>query len=204
VNLRGGYLPKIAGRPSRVVRDAPVPRQLFVEFCQDGVTFAPAVGDGDTVAFGAPLAWAQAAGGKIALPAPAAGRVSVEPALEGRAGGIALNVASAEIRPVGPRHAPERTTAGVMRCALAARGIWPLIWSSKTRGMPHRGGARTLSCRTPRVLCGGSRPLHGQRRPAGDLLPCPASTPPGEGPGRAGAGHAAARAQGGTQVRCAV
>jgi Na+-transporting NADH:ubiquinone oxidoreductase subunit A len=93
------------------------------------------------VTFGAPLAWADVRGGRIALPAPAAGTVVVEPPRQDRAGRITLNVTGAEVRAVGPRHTPERATADAMRGALAGGGIWPLIWSSKTGGMPPVDGS---------------------------------------------------------------
>lgn len=141
MKLRGGYMPAIPGRPSRVVREIPVPERLTVDLAQAGVAYTPAVDDGAAVSFGAPLAWAEAAGGRIALPAPADGTVALEPSRGDRPGRIRLTVSDSTVRPVSPRFAPERTTAEAMRGAMAGGGLWPLIWSSATRGMPRLDGS---------------------------------------------------------------
>lgn len=140
MKVRGGYLPKIAGRPSHVIRDEPAPGQLFIALRQDAISYSPAVAHGDSVAFGAPLAWAEVRGGRIALPAPANGTVSIG-ASPGTAETIVLQVKNTEIKPATARQPPERTTAETMRATLAANGIWPLIWSSGTRGMPPVDGS---------------------------------------------------------------
>lgn len=141
----GGFLPKVPGRPSRDVCAAPVPERLVVELRRDGLTYSPAVRDGDRVAFGAPLAWADANGGRVALPAPAAGTATLELGEMGLPSRAVLNVTSPDVRPVGARLAPERTTAEAMRQALAEGGIWPLIWSSRTGGMPALDGSEMPS-----------------------------------------------------------
>lgn len=134
MKIRGGYNPKIPGRPSSAVREIPVPGQLHLDLHGHGLTFIPAVKNGETVAFGTPLAWAEAAGGKVALPAPAAGTTALQ------RGRIVLTVTHGEVKPVRPRHVPGQTNAEAMRTAFADTGIWPLIWSSKTKGMPRLDG----------------------------------------------------------------
>ncbi len=140
---RGGFLPRVPGRPSRHVDAAPLPERLVVELRRDGLTYVPAVRDSERVAFGAPLAWAEANGGRVALPAPAAGTVTIDSSDTGSAGSVVLNVTSHDIHPLGTPCTPERTTAEAMRQALAEAGIWPLIWSSRTGAMPALDGSET-------------------------------------------------------------
>ena len=141
MKLRGGYLPRIAGRPARTVRNADIPDELVIELRQGDITYSAAVGDGAKVSFGAPLAQAQVAGGTVALPAPAAGTVRVASGANAQTDVLRLRVANADVRAVGPASAPERTSGEVTRKALAAAGIWPLVWSSKTGSMPALDGS---------------------------------------------------------------
>ncbi|OGV74699.1 MAG: hypothetical protein A2269_07445 [Lentisphaerae bacterium RIFOXYA12_FULL_60_10] len=137
MRFHGGYLPRVAGRPSSMIRQAPVPDQLVIHLRQGGMTYHGAVGNGETVAFGSPLAWAEGAGGRIALPAPATGVVSID----ADASALTLKVTNAETTPVWPRQPPERIPAEAIRESLACGGLWPLIWSSRTGGMPMLDGS---------------------------------------------------------------
>ncbi len=145
MKFRSGFLPKVPGRPSSGVCIMPVPERLVIELLRDGMAYSPAVSEGDAVPYGAPLAWANAKGGRVALPAPAAGKVTFEPGDARVASRIALQVTRSDIHPIRPPLAPARTSAESMRQALAEGGIWPLIWSSKTGGMPMLDGSETPS-----------------------------------------------------------
>jgi len=136
MKLQGGYLPNIPGRPSAVVEDIAVPAGLELPLNRDGLQYTPAVNDGATVAFGAPLAWAATAGGRIALPSPAAGTVLITLAGKKTEPHISLQVNHKQVVATGPAHTVEETTPESLRQALAAGGIWPLIRSAKTGDMP--------------------------------------------------------------------
>lgn len=136
MKMQGGYQPNIPGQPSRAVRDIAVPGRLSIDLSQYGRPFTPAVRDGDVVAFGSPLAWADITGGCVALPAPAAGKVSVVPAGRNRPAEMTLSVTNSGITVCTPTLKPERATSAALRAALAAGGVWPLLWSLKTGGMP--------------------------------------------------------------------
>ncbi len=141
MKLQGGYLPNIPGRPSAVVEDIAVPAGLELPLNRDGLQYTPAVNDGATVAFGAPLAWAATAGGRIALPSPAAGTVLITPAGRNTEPHISLQVTHQHVVATGPAHTVEKTTPETLRRALATGGIWPLIRSSRTGGMPPLDGS---------------------------------------------------------------
>ncbi len=141
MKLQGGYLPAITGRPSSAIAEAAVPERLEFALRHHGLAYMPAVGDGDRVAFGEALAWAEVVGGRITLPAPAAGTVSIAPEPEGSGRMMTLRVSDPAIRSVEPARDPERTTAAALRLALASAGIWPLIWSSRSGGMPPLDGS---------------------------------------------------------------
>lgn len=139
MKLQGGYQPRIPGRPAADVREVAAPGRLEISLVQRGLRYSPAVTDGAQVAFGAPLAWAEAAGGRLALPAPAAGRAYLVPGGKGGQPRVSLDVSDAAARaaagfrpPSGPRAACE---------ALAAAGLWPLLYSSKTGGLPRLDGS---------------------------------------------------------------
>ncbi len=141
MKLQGGYLPKIPGRPSAAIQDAGVPEQLVFPLSQGGRHYTPVVVDGSTVAFGAPLAWADAGGGRLALPAPAAGVVSLLPGGANGVSRILLHVSSTTVKPTGKRYKPQKIKPEAMRQELAAAGVWPLIRSAKTGAMPLLDGS---------------------------------------------------------------
>lgn len=130
MRISGGYLPRIAGRPSSIVEELPVPRKLTVELLRGGLRYRAAVSNGQSVEFGEVLAEASIPGAELALPSPAAGRVVLgedELVLE-------------EVRPdIAPLRTfqPERTSREETVAALSRGGVWPLIWSSATRGIPE-------------------------------------------------------------------
>ncbi len=129
----GGYQPPVTGRPASTIRTVPCPDRLILELHRDGLVYQPCVPDGETVRCGQAIAEADVPGGRIALPAPAAGRVE-------RADGAAhvgLHVTNPAVAPAGQAFALGRATARELRQALAAGGCWPLLWSSTTAGVPH-------------------------------------------------------------------
>ncbi len=146
MKLQGGYLPNIPGRPSSDIQDAAVPERLDIALRQGGVVYAPAVADGTPVAFGAPLAWADATGGRIALPAPAAGIVRLLPGTKSTAPRLLIEVSSTAVKPTGKRYKPGKANAKQIREALAAGGVWPLIRKSKTGTMPPLDGSELPTC----------------------------------------------------------
>lgn len=136
MKMRGGYLPRIAGRPESAVLEAPLPGTLFLDLQRHGLLYRPVVTEGQNVMFGARLAEADVDGGCLGLPAPAGGKVAVRTAQDGTPERIILDVQDS-----GPPVAGEPPAAGSLSpdatCHhLAANGIWPLLWSHQAQGMP--------------------------------------------------------------------
>ncbi len=137
MKMQGGYRPKVAGRPSSNVRVAATPERLFINLRVGGREYRATVDDGARVRFGQELAVADAPGGTVSLTAPATGTVRIEPVPREKEERLILSVADRAVGPAGPAFIPRRATAAAMRQALAAGGVWPLIWSSQTGGMPE-------------------------------------------------------------------
>lgn len=137
LKIRGGYLPDLTGRPSSIVEKIDLPGKLFIDLNRGGIDYSPVVNDGQQVKFGDPLAKASVPGGKLGLPAPASGTVSLD---SGR-GRIVLTGTSADKTcDLYRRYRPQDITLDVMRDTLTRSGIWPFFWSSKTTGMPSLEG----------------------------------------------------------------
>ncbi len=135
MRMSGGYLPKIAGRPSSIVEETPLPQSLTVQLLRGGLRYSPAVKNGQTVEFGEVLAATTLGATELALPSPAAGKVMLADE----------RLVLEEVRPdIAPRQAfqPERISRGETVAALARGGVWPLVWSSATRGLPELGEER--------------------------------------------------------------
>ncbi len=141
MKLLGGYSVKIAGRPSSVVREVAVPEKLVISLAQNGLAYSPAVKHGDSVAFGSPLAWGMVDGGRVALPAPAAGRVAYAGASGQAPERLLLEVADAAVKPCFDPLLPERAAAADIRARLGMAGLWTAFWSSRTRGIPALDGS---------------------------------------------------------------
>lgn len=136
MKLQGGYCARFPGRPVNTIRNISVPGDLRIDLFQHGLHFVPAVKDGDEILFGMPMAWAEIQGGRIALPAPATGTVSVSRTPKEMAGMLALQVTDTPMKPHSKPVFHAGTTAADLKGALACSGIWPLIWSRKTVGIP--------------------------------------------------------------------
>ncbi len=141
MKLQGGYLPRVPGQPAATVREIAVPARLEFPLDGRGLRYTPAVNHGERVAFGAPLAWAETGGGRVALPAPASGRAFITPAGKQSPPVISLDVEDPTPRAVAPALAPDKADPKAVRQALAAGGVWHLLYSSKTGGVPALDGS---------------------------------------------------------------
>jgi Na(+)-translocating NADH:ubiquinone oxidoreductase A subunit len=134
MNMHGGYLPRIPGRPSSNVEELALPPRLEIGLRRGGLDYRPLVTAGQAVAMGDPLAEAFSQAWPVALPAPAGGRVS---SVEGNR--VILEEVHGGALPWA-RYTPERITRDQTVAALTAAGVWPLFWSSATGGMPSPDG----------------------------------------------------------------
>jgi Na+-transporting NADH:ubiquinone oxidoreductase subunit A len=141
MKLIGGHMPKIAGRPAGTIEDVPVPGRLFVSLGRNGISYVTAVKDGKKVKFGDPLAEASVAGGKLVLPAPAAGKVILQKGDEEQSGTIIIEGSEMDTATsVYERLEPQRAPGEKIRNALAHGGVLPFFWSSQTGGVPSLEG----------------------------------------------------------------
>jgi Na(+)-translocating NADH:ubiquinone oxidoreductase A subunit len=137
----GGHTPGIAGRPAGAVEEIALPDSLRLSLLRGGLKYLPLVKKGQKVAFGQALAEASAGGGTLCLPAPAAGTVA---ALDEAAGELIVKPdAGTERAGVFEPVAPDRISAEKTRSLLAAAGVWPFFYSSRTGGMPRLDGGET-------------------------------------------------------------
>jgi Na(+)-translocating NADH:ubiquinone oxidoreductase A subunit len=132
MRIHGGYLPRIAGRPLSIVEELPLPRKLEVELHRGGLSYKPTIRDGQRVEFGEVIAEASSSGGVLGLPSPAAGKAFLSDKR------LILEEPRAETAPL-KKFQAERISREETVTALARAGIWPLFWSSATRGVPALG-----------------------------------------------------------------
>ena len=145
MKLRGGYLPRIQGRPSSAVQECPVPARLVLPLSTGGICYRPAVSSGQRVRFGDVLAtagWSHGSNGEgdeVSLPAPATGRVTVETDEQGSPRRLVLEVEDTVVEPVGAllAEAAEGETGAALRRRLARGGVWPMFYESSTREAPR-------------------------------------------------------------------
>jgi Na(+)-translocating NADH:ubiquinone oxidoreductase A subunit len=137
MKIKRGYTPKIAGRPSSVVDELPVPEKLILRLQRHGVIYTPVVKDGQKVKFGDTLAETAAVGGKLVLPSPAEGKVTVT-GQEGKKPPklIVETDSRGSVTGTLDRLEPERASVEKVRHTLARGGVWPLFWSSRTNDVP--------------------------------------------------------------------
>ena len=142
MKLRGGYSPRIAGRPSHIVEEFPLPARLTVALTRPGANYAPLVATGDSVKLGTALAEAQHETGSVYIPSPSAGKVAAvtQPGDTGPAA-IAIETGGDAVDGSFQPAAPDRVTADAMRETLTRAGVWPSFWSSETQGMPPVDGS---------------------------------------------------------------
>jgi Na+-transporting NADH:ubiquinone oxidoreductase subunit A len=136
MKLKGGYLPKIAGRPSNIVEDIPVPDKLYISLERKGTIYSPIVKSGQQIKQGNPLAEAAFDGANLYIPAPATGKVTLD-MKDKVAAGIILDVKDKkQAEGILDNFKPERITRDKMLAALTNYGLWPYFWSSNTDGTP--------------------------------------------------------------------
>jgi Na(+)-translocating NADH:ubiquinone oxidoreductase A subunit len=136
MKIRGGYLPRIAGRPVSRVKELPLPEKLYLGLQRGGLNYTPVIKDGQKIGMGESLAEASIDGGVLALPSPASGRVFLHEKEQ--------EELSLILKPAKPETAsgtfkkfqPQRVTGQAVREALAKGGIWPFFWSSLTGDVP--------------------------------------------------------------------
>jgi len=148
MKIRGGYLPRLQGRPSSDVEECAPTKRLALPLLVRGIRYQPAVTEGQRVRFGDVLAtarWCRQAsceGGTVALPAPAAGRVSVETDEKGCPVRLSLEVEDDVVEPVAGLLADGGRGVGAseLRCRLARGGVWALLYESSPRSVPLLDG----------------------------------------------------------------
>lgn len=143
MKIAGGYQPRIKGRPLGIVQEVPPPSRLQIDLALRSLAYTPTVPSGQRVLAGEPVAAAETSSGTLHLPAPVTGTVTLQP--EGAPPRICID----GIEPDKSAPAPvdlTRTQADALRGMLARRGLWPLFWSSRTRGTPPLDGSERPRC----------------------------------------------------------
>jgi Na+-transporting NADH:ubiquinone oxidoreductase subunit A len=136
MKFKGGFLPKISGRPSHTVENVPTPDKLYVNLIRKEGIYSPAVENGRTVKPGEPLAEIKFGEGKLFLPSPAAGKAFLNKKEEATVGIILERAETGESPEPLQVYTPERTTRDKMLETLTSHGLWPCFWSSSTGGIP--------------------------------------------------------------------
>jgi len=146
MNIRGGYVPRIQGRPSATVQEWPLPERLLLPLTVGGISYQPAVTSGQRVRFGDVLAVAQWSGGvdgdTLSLPAPAGGRVTVETNDRGCPVRLSLETEDGTAEPVGELFVDDGKEPGPteLRRRLARGGVWPLLYECTSDTVPLLDG----------------------------------------------------------------
>ncbi len=131
----------MAGRPSSMVGEAPAPEELHLLLRRGGLTYQAAVADGARVRFGDPLATCSAGGATLHLPAPAAGRVSLETDVPDGGRLVLRDLDLSTDPPPLERLQPQRVHRERVVETLVQAGVWPFFWSSTTGGMAPADGS---------------------------------------------------------------
>ena len=138
MKIRGGYLPKIAGRPADELETVPCPEELSLDLLQNGIQYLPLVESGSSVSIGQSVAASDVTGGQLLLPAPAAGVVTIEES-DGVPARLLLKCANKSDAADLGKLDPSAVTAEAMQNALTKGGVWQSIWSSSTSSAPLLG-----------------------------------------------------------------
>jgi Na+-transporting NADH:ubiquinone oxidoreductase subunit A len=136
MKIKGGYLPKLAGCPAVSLEEIACPEQLSIDLLQQNITYTPVVDSGSTVAAGQKLAEAEIDGGKIGLPSPAAGIVTIEEGESKEPTRISIKTDSKGKVLNLDKLDSSSAAADTIQKSLVEGGIWQSIWSSKTEGAP--------------------------------------------------------------------
>lgn len=136
MKIKGGFLPRIEGRPSHDVEELPLQKKLYITLKRDGQEYSPVVKQKQKISLGDPLAERPIDGGKLFLPSPASGKVTLEEK-EGMGTRIVLETAEEDTdATIFKKYEPQRITREEIRTTLSRAGIWPYFWSSFTGGTP--------------------------------------------------------------------
>ncbi len=71
MKFKGGYMPKIAGRPLSIIDKIPMPDILKINLKQNGLLYSVTAAENKPVKKGEPLAACEVKGGRLILPSPA-------------------------------------------------------------------------------------------------------------------------------------
>ncbi len=153
MRIRGGYAPKISGRPSSILKKISISSFLSVDLNRNGRQYNPLVEEGQRVKIGDALAEAEISDREeqvkikqkqqtLVLPSPADGTVHLTTNQEtGETVSIKLTDIgpSVDTKPTKVKD-PSRITPAEVRKILVERGIWDYFWSSRTKGTPEIDG----------------------------------------------------------------
>ena len=151
MKTRGGYTPKISGRPSDILKKIPMSSVLKIDLWRNGRQYNPLVKEGQQVRIGDTIAETELSGSKeqagknqqtLVLPSPADGTVHL---IKNKETGMTVSIKLTDIGPsvdTNPARVkdPGRLTPGEARKALVERGIWDYFWSSATKSTPGTDG----------------------------------------------------------------
>ena len=133
MRIRGGFTPRIAGRPLSVVEQISVPDKMFIALEQNGLSYTSLIQNEQKIQFGDPIAEADIKGGKLYLPAPVTGIAGLTNATKQ----IILETTDSEVKNnIFEVKKPQNITKNKIRENLSKSGIWPFFWSSETEGIP--------------------------------------------------------------------
>ncbi len=141
MKMKGGFLPKISGKPSGFVEELRVPEKLYISAIRGCLAYTPVFQNLQYVLEGEPLAQVQVAGGTLFLPSPASGKVSLTETEDGSVI-FELDTTVPPEREAASGHItiPSRINRSELCSALSKAGLWQLLWSSKTNGTPSLEG----------------------------------------------------------------
>ncbi|GAG40043.1 unnamed protein product [marine sediment metagenome] len=137
MRIRGGFNPRITGKPLSIVEQISIPEKLYIGLRQNGFNYIPLIKNGQKVKMGDPLAETSIAGGKIYLPAPVSGKVIFQGADKNYRQQIIIEVSDPAIKNhVYESFKPQHISSKKIREILSKAGIWPFFWSSYSKGIP--------------------------------------------------------------------
>ena len=136
MKMKGGYTPKISGRPSNILHKIPISSYLNINLYRNGYLYRPIVKNGVAVKMGDVIAECNVNNLSLYMPSPADGIIELI-----QDAGKSVSIKITDIDPAIEVHEelikdPSRLTPGNAVQMLQENGIWNYIWSTGTRGMP--------------------------------------------------------------------